>query len=257
MPLKVLLVFRSESPIKVSQLKPKTIHGLFFGLLKEETGELFHSGRVKPFSLFFTPYFRFPEREVSKFTVELNLLDISLFRHFSNSVLIERRKNELNVEGVPVSLVNVKPLSVVTYSSLLENAAPGQDFVVDFLTPTSFKRGKFDYILPEPELLFKSLLRKWNAFSPEKIGWELLDFVRKHVFVSGLWINSYKTEISEKAKIVGFRGRVYFYSDRLSEETKLLRALLKFSEFSGVGRKSTMGFGKTRLEEKSEAKELI
>ena len=249
MPLKVLLVFRSESPIKVSQLKPKTIHGLFFGLLGEETGELFHSGRIKPFSLFFTPYFRFPEREISRFTVELNLLDISLFRHFSNDVLTENRRKELNVDGIPVSLINVKPLSVVTYSSLLESSTSGQDFVVDFLTPTSFRRGKFDYILPEPELLFKSLLRKWNAFSPEKIGWELLDFVKKYVFVSGLWINSFKTEISEKAKIVGFRGRVYFYSERPSEETKLLKALLKFSEFSGIGRKSTMGFGKTRFDE--------
>ncbi len=257
MPLKVLLVFRSESPIKVYQLKPKTIHGLFFGLLREETGELFHSGRIKPFSLFFTPYFRFPEREVSKFTVELNLLDISLFRHFSNDVLIENRGKELNIGGIPVSLINVKPLSVVNYSSLLENATACQDFVVDFLTPTSFKRGAFDYILPEPELIFKSLLKKWNTFSPEKIGWELLEFVKKHVFVSGLWINSYKTEISEKAKILGFRGRVYLYSNKLSEETKLLKALLKFSEFSGVGRKSTMGFGKTRLEEKSETKELV
>ncbi len=249
MPLKVLLVFRSESPIKISYLKPKTVHGLFFGLLGEETGELFHSGRIKSFSLFFTPYFRFPEREVSKFTVELNLLDISLFRYFSNDVLIENRGKELSVEGIPVFLINVKPLSVINYSSLLENSTLGQDFIVDFLTPTSFKRGKFDYILPEPELLFKSLLRKWNIFSPEKIGWELLDFVKKHIFVSGLWIKSYKTEISEKARILGFRGRVYFYADKPSEETRLLRALLKFSEFSGVGRKSTMGFGKARLEE--------
>jgi len=257
MPLKVLLIFRSASPVRVSQLKPKTVHGLFFGLLGEETGELFHSGRVKPFSLFFTPYFRFPEREVSKFTVELNLLDISLFRHFLNDVLIEKRGSELNVEGIPVSLVNVKPLNVVTYSSLLESASSGQDFVIDFLTPTSFKRGRFDYILPEPELIFKSLLRKWNAFSPEKADWEVLDFVKRHVSVSGLWVNSCKTEISEKAKILGFRGRVYLYADRLCEETKLLKALLKFSEFSGVGRKSTMGFGKTRLEEKSEVKELV
>ena len=246
MPLKVLLVFRSKFPIKISQLRPKTVHGLFFGLLGKETGELFHSGRIKPFSLFFTPYFRFPEREISKFTVELNLLDISLFRHFSNSVLIEERKKELNVDGIPVSLVTVKPLSVVTYNSLLEKSIPSQDFVVDFLTPTSFKRGKFDYILPEPELLFKSLLRKWNAFSPEKMGWELLDFVKKHVFVSGLWVNSVKTEISEKAKILGFRGRVYLYSEKLSEETRLLNALLQFAEFSGIGRKTTMGFGKVK-----------
>ena len=250
MPLKVLLVFRSESPVKVSRLKPKTVHGLFFGLLGEETGELFHFGKIKPFSLFFTPYFRFPEREVSEFTVELNLLDISLFHHFSNSVLIEKKKKELKVDGIPVSLVKVKPLSIVTYDSLLEKYTPDQDFVVDFLTPTSFKKGKFDYILPEPELLFKSLLKKWNAFSSKKIRWELLDFVKKHLFVSGLWINSCKTEISERAKIVGFRGRVYLYSDSCSEETKLLKVLLKFSEFSGVGRKSTMGFGKTRLEEK-------
>jgi CRISPR-associated endoribonuclease Cas6 len=67
MPLKLLLKFQSSTPIKISSLKPKIIHGIFFSLLGEEAGEKFHSPILKPFSLFFPSYFKNGDKEVKIF----------------------------------------------------------------------------------------------------------------------------------------------------------------------------------------------
>ena len=81
MPVKLLLKFGLSSSVKVSSLKPKVTHGIFFSLFQEnrEVGELLHSPTLKPFTLFFPAYFKKPEEEVTSFTLELNLLNNELF----------------------------------------------------------------------------------------------------------------------------------------------------------------------------------
>jgi len=245
MPVKLLLKFRCSKPVRVSLLKPKTIHGLFFSLLSKEDGELFHKPSVKPFSLFFPVYFRSPERELSSFSVELNLLKNDLFPIVSRSLFL-KNSGSFNVEGVEVELFSVRPVGLETYEGFLEKYTSVKDIVLDFTTPVLFKKGSYDYILPEPYLIFKNLLRRFNRFSPIKISPETLRIIKESVVVSGCWIKTKKVEFMKGAKITGFMGRVYLYSYCTDKEfLRNLGALLAFSQFSGVGRKTTMGFGKT------------
>ncbi|WP_456460084.1 CRISPR system precrRNA processing endoribonuclease RAMP protein Cas6 [Desulfurobacterium sp.] len=48
-------------------------------------------------------------------------------------------------------------------------------------------------------------------------------------------------------KITGFRGRIVFYNASKDDEfSRIITQLTLFAPFCGVGRKTTMGFGKVR-----------
>lgn len=246
MPLKLLLRFETEKPIKLSKLKPKVAHGIVFSFFKDspEVGELLHRGGIKPFSISINSHFRYPEREVKRFGIVFNLLDNSLYPKISRFFL---GCGEFTVGGVKAEFSSVKPLEVETYSAVLEKAEPSRDILMDFLSPTAFKRGSFDYPLPEPKLLFSNLLKKWNAFSPVKFNEEFYRKLPKLLTVSGCWIKTRKVEVMDVAKFTGFTGRVLFYATGEGEELRALNALVRFAEFAGVGRKTTMGFGSVRV----------
>jgi CRISPR-associated endoribonuclease Cas6 len=104
-----------------------------------------------------------------------------------------------------------------------------------------------DYPVPDPSLIFKSLLRKWNTFSPESLKFKNIPIklLSENLQIGGLWIKTEKKIVLRTGKLTGFTGRV-FINARTSNQNllKAINTLSLFSEFSGVGRKTTMGFGK-------------
>jgi len=251
LPLKLLLRFRAEKPFPLSLLRPKTVHGLLFALVRNtEVGDLLHRGGLKPFSLSFPSHFLYPSREVGSFALVLNLLDNSIFPKLARRLFFPE-EGSLEVAGVRVRLVSVKPLEVVTYSDLLKGGAE-KDLLLNFLSPTAFKRGVADYPLPDPYLVFSSLLRRWNAFSPRKLPTDLYGVLKERVHLSGCWIKTRKVEVAERAKFTGFTGRVLFYLDLEGEPLRQVNALARLASFAGVGRKTTMGFGTVKVERRVE-----
>ncbi len=252
MPLKVLLSFRTDKEMELSELKPRVAHGILFSLFKgaPEVGRLLHEGVAKPFSISINSHFRYPNRRTSRFAIVFNLLDNALYPEISRYLFFPE-ENFFEVGSIKAELVRVKPLEVITYEEILEASPESRDVVLDFLSPTAFKRGSFDYPVPEPRLVFGGLLRKWNRFSPVKIERGLVKNISKTLTVSGCWIRTKKVEIMDGAKFTGFTGRVFFYADGKSEELRALNALARFASFAGVGRKTTMGFGSVRLLEGS------
>ena len=139
-----------------------------------------------------------------------------------------------------------------------------KQFSFQFATPTFFKRGGGpaypDLIvpLPLPDLVFGSLLRNWNQFSPTSfIEANLLKEICSH----HLEITHHRIS-SQLARLVfprddgtyrtttfpGFVGSCSFRLVELHDQTiiKTLNALADFAFFAGVGAKTTMGFGVSR-----------
>lgn len=139
-----------------------------------------------------------------------------------------------------------------SFDELLANAEPERDITLEFLTPTAFNLGQRDWgkqfaILPEPALVFESLLRTWNAYSPAPFAEDPLQtYLAGHVVVKRYTAESYMLRYPRHFQ-VGFEGTVtYGLMDDDAERRRQLNALADFAFYAGVGYKTTMGMGQTR-----------
>ncbi len=250
MPARCAVCFIPQQSLHPEDLKPTQLHGVFFSLLEEDLGNEMHKGRIKPFALRFQSLMNKRE-DLDRFFLEVSLLRDDLFPRFLSSLMLHKAQpylGDLSIKYLKKPFIKEK--DVMSYESIYEIAEPNNTLVMDFLTPTTFKRGDFDHPLPDPRLIFKGLIRKWQWFSDFKIDIDLRDLVDNRIHLSGAWIRTRKVELSEKAKITGFRGRVVLFIDSGKErELKWINALAKFGEFAGVGRKTTMGFGTVRMQD--------
>lgn len=114
-----------------------------------------------------------------------------------------------------------------------------------FLTPTAFKKNNRYVIIPEPGLIFQSLIRKFDSSGEEKIfSYDLLEEINNSVYISRYNLKS-KLFYLEKTKIPGFIGSLSMRCETNKEIINILKLLNKFSEYSGTGIKSSMGMGGT------------
>ncbi|ACK70151.1 CRISPR-associated Cas5e family protein [Gloeothece citriformis PCC 7424] len=128
------------------------------------------------------------------------------------------------------------------YENLVNHSPVSQTISLSFLSPTSFKQQKHIQLLLTPDLVFNSLLRKWNSFAPEELHFPLIEW---DGFVSAFDLRSYALKMEGGAE-VGSQGWVkYCFSD--SEQARIASILAQFAFYSGVGRKTTMGMGQVQL----------
>lgn len=116
------------------------------------------------------------------------------------------------------------------------------DIELNFLSPTSFKQSRGIQPFPLPELVFGSLLRRWNAFAPEELQFTAIEW---EGLVTAYELKTYALKM-EGGSEIGAQGWVrYRFLD--AEQAKLATVLAHFAFFSGVGRKTSMGMGQTQL----------
>lgn len=135
-----------------------------------------------------------------------------------------------------------------SFHGMLERASEERKILLQFTSPTVFRSaGKRNIAFPSPELVFGSLLSKWNAFSENR-----LDTTLVKTFGNGVLVSRYKLETKmlgfEDYQELGFVGKCeYIISSNVSQETlRTLNALADFAFFAGAGAKTTMGMGQTR-----------
>ncbi len=120
-------------------------------------------------------------------------------------------------------------------------------FVLRFVSPTTFRRGDINYLFPDPSLVFRSYIRKWNAFSERTFDESsLIEYVNSSLVVSSYRL---KTEIFDVGDVAlqGFKGSCRFSLLKFQKvNTPIVLALAKFAFYAGTGQKTTMGMGMTR-----------
>ncbi len=132
------------------------------------------------------------------------------------------------------------------YVQLVDEASDKPFISFSFTSPTSFKRtGGYFTPLPQPELVFSSLLDRWNAFAPFRLPETLYDTMHAEIVIDHTNI---QTEIltfakGQKGIIPGFTGRVTYRLLCRPAERRYLHALAQFAQYSGVGVKTTVGMG--------------
>ncbi len=140
-----------------------------------------------------------------------------------------------------------KPL---TYEELLEaslSSLADKHWTLEFLTPTSFRRHGKQELFPLPELVYGSLLRRWNQHSTSPFPggseheFQKLLMTRYNLQTELLAFSTYK--------VVGCKGKASYAlppdgSPYLNVQVAVLN---KFASFAGVGYKTTMGMGMVRV----------
>lgn len=139
-----------------------------------------------------------------------------------------------------------------SYAALGGRFLPGVDaprrVTFQFTSPVVFKSGGISHALPAPELVFGSLLEKWNAFAPLAFGPELRRFAQECLAVSRFDLKSRPVPLKDGGLRIGAVGQVTFTATN-PDKFWLGQAhtLAAFAQFSGVGAGAAQGLGQARL----------
>lgn len=139
--------------------------------------------------------------------------------------------------------------SLIQHHSL-SSALPRQ-IPLHFASPTAFKSGKNAHTLfPAPELVFGSLLTRWNAFNSVTLHPDAQRFAAECVAVSRYDLRTSYVRLTVSDRATGFKGFqgstrfVFLRGDRYWRG--LINTLAAYSFYAGVGASTTMGFGQVR-----------
>jgi CRISPR-associated endoribonuclease Cas6 len=249
-----------ESDLALPGLGGEALHGLFFEVLRGHDASFakhLHQEVDKPFSLsgVLTTH---PKREGrlhmradSRVEFRLGLLTDEVIEQtlaaFSalptNHTPVRFGSVNARVEGIAFQPGTHALVCSITYPALIQGASQESRVTLQFVSPTSFRAGDVQDVLPKPERVFGSLFEAWQAFAAVPF-----DPALPEVFAL-IRISEYelRTELIHFTgyKVIGFKGRVtYTYPREVDPSTRqALNALADFAFFAGVGYKTTMGMG--------------
>ena len=195
----------------------------------------------------------------------VSFLDDALLEPFAEAVT----GSSLTLGGAPVGVKRVSrpgenAMSRQTDEGALRGLSPCGGADVTFLSPTGFKSGAVQNILPSPELWFRSLAARWKTAygeNPlENLNQENLD--QEHpklenpiknalanTFVADYSLRSAAVVLKENLVFRGCVGRVrYVWKNESTAVRKALACLTAFAFFCGVGYKTTQGMGQVLAE---------
>jgi len=130
---------------------------------------------------------------------------------------------------------------------LLARAEPERRVSLLFASPTTFHSGGRSVPLPLPELVFGSLLERWNAFAPVALPEETRRYAAECLAVSRYDLETRSLPFKEGAVKIGMVGQVTFAATRYDRYwLSLIHLLAEFALFAGVGAGVTMGMGQAR-----------
>lgn len=276
MPYSLVLNLLPCSPLSQQHLSGRHLHALFLELVKSVDSNLatilHQQSTEKAFTLSPLQILKIPpkklnlklknsslqfqhNRSISAGTPcwwRVSLLDDKLFSQLMQLWLNLNPNQPWQLGGSQLQVVSIlsnpqpnQPWArFVSYSDLLKQASDNErQLKLHFCTPTTFRLTKYDSALPTPELVFKSLLRRWNQYSEIPFSEEIIEPIYPSFF-------EIKTEIAtdSRSKLIGCLGNVTFQilGEVESSIIQQINALADFTLYAGVGRKTPMGMGMVR-----------
>lgn len=120
---------------------------------------------------------------------------------------------------------------------------------VTFLTPTSFKSAGSYTFMPSVRLMLQNLLMRYSRIyeGNKEVDEETIRYMEQSVHIVSYDLQSqYFPHISRDYKIPAFVGHVVLKCRGPQPLVGLVRMLLKFGEYAGIGIKTSMGMGGIR-----------
>lgn len=123
---------------------------------------------------------------------------------------------------------------------------------LQFESPTFFQSNGRTVPLPVPEMVFGSLLERWNAFSPVAFPAEARRYAGECLRLGRYSISSRMVQVAGGLQN-GMVGEVTFVSENYDRYwMSLIHTLARYARYSGVGAKTAMGLGRCRVVDERE-----
>jgi len=270
MPHSLVLNLLPQAPIPPGYLTGRHLHALFLTLVSsadKKLGDYLHEATAQkcftlsplqtqkcPFKKHHSLQWEHTE-PIPEHTLcwwRITLLDDSLFSQLTHLWLNLNPDDPWHLGPADLLITNIfgtaqlnQPwANACTYSQLYQQASETNRLIAfSFATPTTFRQGKFDSVIPTRECVFNSLLSRWNKYSPIAIP----DLSFDALFSTFVNIKTEKLTNYE-TNFVGMVGEVSYriLGDAEPLVIKQINALADFALYCGVGRKTPMGMGMTR-----------
>lgn len=121
------------------------------------------------------------------------------------------------------------------------------EVILEFASPTAFRKNEMQMPLPLPSLVFGSLVDRWNCFSSVALSEQVRSFGELAVEVNQFDLHSERVEQKNEGLRVGAVGTAHYragYQDRYW--LSIFQLLADFALYSGVGVQTTIGMGQVR-----------
>ena len=130
---------------------------------------------------------------------------------------------------------------------LTPGGRPPRRISLQWTSPTVFHSKGKQVPLPLPDMVFGSLLDRWNAYAPVSFPAEVRRYARECLAVSRYNLRTRTVQFKEDAVRVGAAGRVSFTALNFDRYWMgILHTLAAFSLYSGLGAATGMGMGQCR-----------
>jgi CRISPR-associated endoribonuclease Cas6 len=141
----------------------------------------------------------------------------------------------------------------VDHCSFAELAAtlPVRHAELEIVSPMFFSRNGRDHPLPDPVLIVRSALNRWNHHAPAALAVndELSRMLLATVWLADMHGRTVRASVTATMDQAGFVGTVRLallaHADRTT--AAVFGALMRFAAIAGLGAQTTHGFGVTRL----------
>lgn len=263
MPYSLVLNLIPSAAIPSSHLSGRHLHALFLDLVQSVDPELatfLHGQQTeKAFTLSLLqtnpqgPSLQWEhQRAIAPHTPcwwRITFLDDSLFSKLTQLWLNLSPQHAWSLGGTALQVASILGTSqpnqpwagVISYASLHEQSPDDERKIhLSFCTPTAFGFSDYDCALPSRDLVFKSLLKRWNKYS----GIPFSESIIEHIYPSFFDI---RTEIvtDSRSKFIGCVGEITFQVLGNVEPAiiKQVNTLGQYAFYAGIGRKTPMGMG--------------
>lgn len=159
---------------------------------------------------------------------------------------LNHNKADVSIQSKQLIRVDVNKLFQTFYS---EDSS--RNFVMEFRSPTSFKKDGRYHFYPEIYNIYQSLMSRFDLVSVGRgmFSQETLEQLVSNTEITGYSIKSVRYSL-ESIGIPAFIGRIYIHINGPQTMVNFARLLFEFGNYSGVGIKTALGMGYIHIEER-------
>lgn len=224
---------------RAGQAMGSILHGHLIECLSVEWADAMHTEQVRPYS-------QYVYQRGGHTYWRVNTLTSEAREHILEFVMRAVAFHSTQ-RGYAIGIDNFHVLEETSYEALETScwsANTARYVNLDMHTSTSFKVAGQYAIFPEPALLFKNLITKWNMFATSSVleEAELAEHLAESLAITGYHLQLVPYPL-EGRQINAFTGRLSLGRFQNDTARRMVAMLLSFAQYAGLGIKTALGMG--------------